>query len=108
MRILLVENHSVFAEHVTKNFLASHSVTVVPSLSAARLKLAAGNYEVLLIDYDLDDGKGDKLVLELRSAGSRTRIIGISAREDGNIALSKAGADAICSKMEFDQILSVI
>jgi len=108
MKILFVENHSIFAEQVTKSFLSSHHVTVVPSLAAARSSLTSGNYDVLLIDYDLDDGKADTLVSELRSAGSKTRIIGVSAREDGNIALSHAGADAVCSKMSFDRIQSLI
>jgi DNA-binding response OmpR family regulator len=108
MKILFVENHSVFAEQVTKSFLSAHQVTLVPSLSAARACLANAKYDLLLIDYDLDDGKGAELVKELRLGGLTTRIIGVSAREEGNEALSQAGADAICSKMSFDQIQALI
>ena len=70
--------------------------------------LSAEQFELLLVDYDLDDGKGEELVRELREAGSQTRIIGISAREEGNAALLQAGADVICGKMEFDRIQELI
>ena len=108
MKILFVENHSVFADQVIRCFLSAHQVTVVPSLAAARDKLSGETYNVLQVDYDLDDGKGDQLVRELRLAGSGMRVIGVSAREDGNEALSEAGADAVCNKLNFDQIKSFI
>lgn len=108
MNILFVENHSIFAEQVIRCFLSAHQVTVVSSLVAARGKLAEETYDVLLVDYDLDDGKGDQLVRELRLAGSTIRLIGVSAREEGNEALSEAGADAVCNKLNFDRIRSFI
>jgi len=104
MKILFVENHAIFADQVIRCFLSAHSVTVVPSLAAARAKLVGADYDVVLVDYDLDDGKGAQLVRELRAAGTKTRIIGVSAREDGNEALADAGADAICSKLNFERI----
>jgi hypothetical protein len=36
MKILYVENHAVFAANVTRQFLSQHTVTVVPSIAAAR------------------------------------------------------------------------
>src|SRR5437870_5818094 len=36
VKILYLENHAVFAEQVTRQFLGAHRVTVVPSLAAAR------------------------------------------------------------------------
>jgi len=108
MKILFVENHSIFAQQVTTHFLSAHQVTVVPSLSAARSSLTSGQYDLLLIDYDLDDGKGEEFVRELRHANSKIRIIGVSAREEGNASLLQAGADSICSKMEFNRIQEFI
>jgi DNA-binding response OmpR family regulator len=108
MKILFVENHSVFAQQVITHILSAHQVTVVPSLSEARLSLAAKQFDLLLVDYDLDDGKGEELVRELRTAGNKIRIVGVSAREEGNAALLHAGVDAICSKMEFDRIQELI
>jgi DNA-binding response OmpR family regulator len=108
LRILFIENHSVFAQQAKIHFLSEHEVTVVPSLLGARAELASSRFDLLLVDYDLDDGKGEELVRELREAGNKIRIFGVSAREEGNAALRQAGVDAICGKMEFDRIQELI
>ena len=108
MNILYLENHLVFAEQVKRQFLAAHQVTVAPSLSAARHEWSSGSFDLLLSDYDLDDGKGEEFVRECRAAGSKLPIIAVSSHEMGNAALLKAGASAVCSKMEFDSIQAVI
>jgi DNA-binding response OmpR family regulator len=108
VKILFVENHSIFARQVIKLFLSKHQVTVTPSLSMARSNLAINEFDLLLVDYDLDDVKGAVLIRELREAGNKIRVIGVSAREEGNAALLEAGADAICSKMDFNRIQELI
>ena len=104
MNILFVENHGVFAATVIRQFLSQHSVTVVASLSAARRTLADAAFDLLLVDYDLDDGKGDELVKELQASGSAVKVVGVSSHDEGNTALLQAGAVTICSKTEFDRI----
>jgi DNA-binding NarL/FixJ family response regulator len=108
MNILYVENHAVFAANVISQFLSQHSVTVASSLAEARRVLATSNFDLLLIDYDLDDGKGDALLRELRASGQSIMAIGVSSHDEGNTALLRAGAAATCSKMQFDHIQSVI
>ncbi|NOS71374.1 MAG: response regulator [Verrucomicrobia bacterium] len=108
MKILFVENHAVFAQQVTTQFLGEHEVKIVPSLADARIQIGQTVYELILVDYDLDDGKGAELIRELRTAGHGVRIIGVSAREEGNKAMLEAGANAICSKMKFDHIREFI
>jgi DNA-binding NarL/FixJ family response regulator len=112
IHLLYVENHATFAETVKQKFLSEYSVTIVPSLSSAREKLKEkeNSFDVLLVDYDLDDGKGDELVREVRASASAKRIaiIGVSSHEAGNAALLQTGADAVCSKLDFDRIQSVI
>ena len=108
MKILYVENHAIFAEQVCREFLSAYDVTVVASLAAARQALAAEKYELLIVDYDLDDGKGDELVLSCHVTRPALKIIAASSHEAGNSALLKAGASAISGKMEFDRIQSVI
>ena len=51
MNILYLENHAVFADQVTRQFLAAHRVTVVLSLAAARTSLASGSYDLVLSDF---------------------------------------------------------
>jgi len=108
MKILYVENHAIFAEQVCRQFLSAHEVKVVASLSAARQTLAAETYDLLIVDYDLDDGKGDELVRAFRVLRPELKIIAASSHEAGNSALLKAGASAVCGKMEFDKIAQVI
>ncbi len=108
MKILYVENHAVFAANVISQFLSQHSVTVVPSLAEARQVFAAGSFDLLLVDYDLDDGKGDVLVREVRDSGKAIPVVGVSSHDQGNTALLRAGAVAVCSKMQFDRIQAVI
>jgi DNA-binding NarL/FixJ family response regulator len=108
VNILYVENHSVFAENVKRQFLSQHRVKVVPSLSSADQAVQKEPFDLLLVDYDLDDGKGDEFVRALRAADNPVIIIGVSSHKEGNAALIKAGATAVCSKMDFDRIQKVI
>jgi DNA-binding response OmpR family regulator len=108
VKILYLENHSVFADQVIRHFLTAHRVVVVPSLAEARKAISCGSYDLILADYDLDDGKGDEFVRECRAKHPAMPIVGVSSHEAGNAALLKAGASAICGKMKFDQIGQVI
>ncbi|MEO8553831.1 MAG: response regulator [Kofleriaceae bacterium] len=108
MRILFVDNHPEFTAMVTAAFLAAHDVTIVPTLVAAKAALAVDAFDVALVDFDLDDGKGDALVRWLRATGRRLPIIAVSARAEGNAALVAAGADATCGKLVFATIGDVL
>jgi DNA-binding response OmpR family regulator len=101
LRVLLVENHELFARTVVEAFLSDCDVTVCGSVDAATRLASAEQYDAILVDYDLDDGKGDEVVRRLRGGGSRARIIAISARDEGNEALLRAGANAVCRKADF-------
>lgn len=108
VNILYLENHSVFAQQVIRQFLAAHQVTVVPSLAAARRAVASGTFDLILSDYDVDDGKGAEFVLECRASHPHVPVIAVSSHDEGNAALVDAGACAVCSKMEFSRIEQVI
>jgi DNA-binding NarL/FixJ family response regulator len=100
MELLWVENHPHFVL-AARRFLAGYSVKVVPSLSAARAALAKARFDVVLVDFDLDDGKGAELVRELAASTSRPMIVATSSHAVGNAALLQAGADAVCGKLQF-------
>lgn len=108
VNILYLENHAVFVEQVMREFLTGYQVTVVPSLAAARKALAQGNFHLILADYDLDDGKGEEFVRECRIDHPELPIIAVSSHDEGNAALIRAGASAVCSEMEFERIRDVI
>jgi DNA-binding response OmpR family regulator len=108
MKLLFVENHERFISIVTKQFLAEHDVTVVPTIAQAWSELAETEYDVVLVDYDLDDGKGDELVKKIRRASMPVKIIAVSSHDRGNNALLSAGADVICGKIQFAEISTVL
>ena len=103
MKILFVENHAVFAKIVTETLLNQHTVRIVSTLSKAWALLSQDDYDVVLVDFDLDDGKGDELVKKIRAQNWPVKIVAVSSHERGNLALQKAGADAICGKLTFRQ-----
>lgn len=108
MHILFVENHSVFAQTVTEQFLSGHRVVVVPSALEALDLFRRSHFDVVLIDYDLDNSKGDVFVRRVRDSGSRVPIVATSARDEGNEALLAAGVDVVCHKGEFRGIVGVL
>jgi|SRR6185369_17647015 len=108
MKILYVENHAIFAEQVCRQFLSAHEVKVVSSLAAARQILADEHFELLIVDYDLDDGKGDEVARACRVLHPDLKIIAASSHDAGNAALVKAGASVVCGKMEFNKIQTLI
>jgi DNA-binding NtrC family response regulator len=108
VNILYLENHAIFAQQVIQQFLRAHQVTVVPSLAAARNALAVGGFDLVVSDYDLDDGKGETFVRECRTTHPSLPVIAASSHDAGNTALIAAGASAVCGKMEFNRIQQVI
>ena len=108
MRILFVENHDQFASVVTRMFFSDHEVTVVKTIASALDHFANGEYDVLLVDYDLDDGKGDQLVQRIRKDDLQVKIVAVSSHERGNAALLESGANAVCSKIEFSKIGDIL
>lgn len=106
-RILYVENHAVFAAQVTDAFLADCAVTIVPTVAQARALLSGTPvpFDAVLCDYDLDDGKGDLLVCDF---GAAIPCIAVSGHAEGNLALQGAGCVAVCGKLDFARIRSVI
>lgn len=107
MRLLFVDDHEEFVRTVRDVFLRSHEVDTATSLSEAVKALAAKSFDVILLDYDLPDGKGVTLLANL-SPGSATKVVAVSAHNAGNSALLRAGADVACAKANFAEIGSVL
>lgn len=108
MRILYVENHAEFAATVCASFLADHEVQIAPSIASARIALRAARFDAILVDYDLDDGKGDEIVRWARLFAKGSKLVAVSSHDDGNQALLRAGAHATCPKLRFSQIRDVL
>lgn len=108
MNILWVEDNARFARVAGSQFLAAHEVTLVPSLWAARQALRAWSFHAILLDFDLEDGKGSELLADVQVLAPRPFVVAASSHEVGNAALLEAGADAVCSKGQFASIGAVL
>jgi DNA-binding response OmpR family regulator len=108
VRILFVDNHPEFTATVIEQFLRDHEVVVVPTIAAAKRHVETATFDVVLVDYDLDDGKGDELIRWIRRSDAQARLIAVSARDSGNAALRAAGADDVCSKLGFSSIRALL
>lgn len=107
-KILWVENNARFLKAVGGLFLTSHHLTVVGNLAAAREHLAERAFDVILLDYDLDDGKGDELLRDIGRLTPRPPVIATSSHDRGNAALIAAGADVVCAKTRFADIDAIV
>jgi DNA-binding response OmpR family regulator len=105
---LWVENHAAFTQIAGRQFLAAHDVTVVPSLAEAKSLLASSVFDAVLLDYDLDDGKGASLLAYLQELSARPIVVATSAHDAGNDVLLAAGADVACPKGRFPEIDAVL
>ena len=108
LRILFVENDEDFAETVIRQYLHDQSVVVVPTISGAIDRLSKRSFDVALVDYDLDDGKGDEFVRRVREQGVPLKIVTMSGHERGNQAIAEAGADAVCGKQRYREIRDIL
>jgi CheY-like chemotaxis protein len=91
-----------------RRFLSSHDLTVVASISAALTLLTGNTFDAVLVDFDLDDGKGTDVIAFAGQLPIRPRLVAVSAHDDGNAALQAAGADAVCPKLQFAEIEAVL
>ena len=108
MNVLYVENNVHFYNAVKKEFFSEYKLSSVPTIREAIEELAENQYDLVLVDYDLDDGKGVVLVKEIRKTNNKIPIIAVSSHEEGNSEMLCSGANAYCKKLDFKNIISVI
>lgn len=87
MRLFLVEDDDDFA-FVTRLCLerAGHEVTVCHSGTDAQIVLGQMAYDLVVLDYFLQDMKGSELLQRLREGGIRTPVLMITAYGDQQLA----------------------
>jgi len=96
VRILLVEDELMLADAVRDHLLAAgEAVDHSDSVVDAEIMMRGTNYDVLLLDLNLPDGKGIDLLRGLRRSGSTTPCIILTAQDQisDRIEGLNAGAD---------------
>lgn len=96
MRTLLVEDDAVLGAAVRDQLAGDgHSVDWATRLDAARDAMAGAAHDLVLLDLMLPDGRGIVFLKSLRSAGSVTPVIILTALDQVSDRIEglKAGAD---------------
>ncbi|HEU4402826.1 MAG TPA: response regulator transcription factor [Candidatus Polarisedimenticolia bacterium] len=93
MRILVVEDHAEtrrMLERVLRE--AGHATEGAADLADARVRLSAGGFAAVVLDWMLPDGSGPDLCRELRGQGETTPVLMLTAR--GGVEDRVEGLDA--------------
>jgi two-component system OmpR family response regulator len=96
MRVLLIEDEPLLGQAVQEHVAADgHAVDSVGRLDQARSAMRTVNYDLVLLDLHLPDGRGLDLLRQLRRDKHLTPVIILTARDQINdrIAGLNAGAD---------------
>ncbi|MEW9922044.1 response regulator transcription factor [Marimonas sp. MJW-29] len=96
MRLLLVEDTEDVADAIVASFQRrGDAIDHARSVKDAADALAVQEYDVVVLDIGLPDGSGLHLLTSVRSSGSRTPILMLTARSDveDRVAALDKGAD---------------
>ena len=110
MRVLVVEDEHALADLVARGLrAATMAVDVCYDGLSAQERLAVHDYDVLVLDRDLPGVHGDVLCRELVAAGSRTRVLMLTASStlDERVDGLELGADDYLTKpFEYPELLA--
>jgi two-component system nitrate/nitrite response regulator NarL len=82
IRILMVDDHTLFRESVARLLEAESDFEIAGHCASADEALrivAKTSVDVVLLDYDLGDGKGTDFLSQAKNAGFRGRVLVVTA-----------------------------
>jgi DNA-binding NtrC family response regulator len=107
-RLLLVDDEETFREQTAKELRHSgYAVTTADTLDAARGKLSAEQFHLVLLDLRLPDGNGLDLLAELRERAPTTEVIMLTAFgtvQEGVRAMKNGAHDFLIKPCKLDMI----
>jgi DNA-binding NarL/FixJ family response regulator len=98
IRVLIVEDHRMFAEAVAKALATVPDMTVVGSAATVeegRRLVRETHPDVVLMDYRLPDGTGTRAAQQICAERASTRVVIVTASDDDVLLLE--AVDAGCS-----------
>jgi two-component system, NarL family, nitrate/nitrite response regulator NarL len=114
IRVLMVDDHSLFREGLTRLLQSSEGFHVVgecTNVADAMAALARIEPDVVLLDYDLGAEQGTALLDGLRQQHKNTKVLAVTAGmpNHATVRMMEAGASGIFLKHSgLDQLLSAI
>jgi putative two-component system response regulator len=114
VRVLLVDDHEIFAESLTRLLSGKEGIRVVGragTCAQAHRALALHRPDVVLMDFELPDGDGATAAREMRMALPTVKVIMLTARtDDETLARAlEAGCSGFVTKTEStDKLIKAI
>ena len=114
MRVLIVDDHRMFADSLTHALESTPDVLVVgqaSSLGEAHEQLAASAPDVVLLDHRLPDGDGVEAIATLRQLRPSARVVMLTATASDHVlvAAMEAGAAGFIAKTQpLDDVIAGI
>jgi DNA-binding NarL/FixJ family response regulator len=114
IRVLLVDDHAVFASSLAYVLDAEPDIKVVDSAPTARAALAKAKAllpDVVLLDHRLPDGNGVDLIEPLLATAPAPRVVMLTASTSDHILISaiEAGAAGFIDKSrDLDDVISAV
>ncbi len=114
IRILMVDDHSLFRESLSRLLQTDPGFHVVGQCATVSEAIAAYSQtptDVVLLDYDLGEEQGSRLLPELKSHLSKAKVLMVTAGMSDAITLQamEAGASGVFLKhSSLDQLVTAI
>lgn len=112
MRILLVDDDEALMESLSQRLIHQrYAVDIATDGASARSYLDLFNYDLIVLDLMLPDGDGIEFCRQFRSAGYRSPVMILTAKEStaGKVEALDAGADDyIVKPFSFDELCARI
>jgi two-component system, NarL family, nitrate/nitrite response regulator NarL len=114
IRLLITDDHSLFKESLSRYLRTTDGIRVVGECSTVEETLmacAGGGVDLVLLDYDLGEYQGLRLLTELKVRNPETKVLMVTAgMPDAAIhSAMEAGASGVFLKQNnLDQLLSAI
>ena len=108
MRVLIVEDDAMLSAMVSRALRADgHVVEEATTFAEGRRQSTSGQFQLLLIDWNLPDGIGPDLIATYRGAGGSGGAILITARNsvaDQVVGLDAGADDFVCKPFEISAL----
>lgn len=108
MRIFVVEDDDILRDGLEVGLrLAGFSIETAATLEEARAGLAAGGFDVIVLDLMLPDGSGLDLLAEIRLSGNDCPVLLLTARdkvEDRVAGLDHGADDYLVKPFDLDEL----
>lgn len=103
IQILMVDDHSLFRESVSRLLENSYGLRVAgkcATVEEAQQVLAATPVDVVLLDYDLGEESGFRLLAEMKRSGSAAKVLMVTAglSDEMTLQVMEAGAAGVFLK----------